>query len=86
MFAGSLLSNFGIAPLIGYFTDMAEMNAKAWNDTTVLINQMDVNAITGSYVKYIGAGMMLCGGIIGALKLIPTIVVSIKETLKAKSS
>ena len=52
----------------------------------LLINQMDVNAIAGSYVKYIGAGMMLCGGIIGAVKLIPTIVVSIKETLKAKSS
>lgn len=86
MLAGSILSNFGIAPLIGYFTDMAQGNASAWNDTTVLISQMDVNAITGSYVKYIGAGMMLCGGIIGALKLIPTIVVSIKETLKAKSS
>ena len=86
MLAGSMLSNFGIAPLIGYFTDMAQSNANAWNDTTVLISQMDVNAITGSYVKYIGAGMMLCGGIIGALKLIPTIVVSIKETLKAKSS
>ena len=86
MLAGSILSNFGIAPLIGYFTDMAQSNAHAWNDTTVLISQMDVNAITGSYVKYIGAGMMLCGGIIGALKLIPTIVVSIKETLKAKSS
>lgn len=86
MLAGSILSNFGIAPLIGYFTDMAAGNAQAWNDTTLLINQMDVNAITGSYVKYIGAGMMLCGGIIGALKLIPTIVVSIKETLKAKSS
>ena len=86
MLAGSILSNFGIAPLIGYFTDMAQNNAKAWNDTTILINQMDVNAITGSYVKYIGAGMMLCGGIIGALKLIPTIIVSIKETLKAKSA
>ena len=44
---------------------------------------MDVNAISSSYVKYIGAGMMLCGGIIGAIKLIPTIIVSIKETLKA---
>ena len=86
MLAGSILSNFGIAPLIGYFTDMAQSNAHAWNDTTILISQMDVNAITGSYVKYIGAGMMLCGGIIGALKLIPTIVVSIKETLKAKSA
>ena len=86
MFAGSILANFGITPLIGYFTDMAQNNIASWNDASVLINQMDVNSIAGSYVKYIGAGMMLCGGIIGAIKLIPTIVVSIKETLKAKSS
>ena len=86
MFAGSILANFGIAPLIGYFTDLADKNMQSWNDASVLLYQMDVNAISGSYVKYIGAGMMLCGGIIGALKLIPTIIVSIKETLKAKSS
>lgn len=86
MFAGSILANFGIAPLIGYFTDMANSSMHSWNDTALLINTMDVNAISSNYVKYIGAGMMLCGGIIGALKLIPTIVVSIKETLKAKSS
>ena len=85
MFAGSVLSNFGIAPLIGYFSDMAMNNAVVWNDAALAINQMDVNAISGSYVKYIGAGMMLCGGLIGAIKLIPTIIVSIKETLKAKS-
>lgn len=85
MFAGSILANFGIAPLIGYFSDLASNNAVTWNDASVLLNQMDVNAISGSYVKYIGAGMMLCGGIIGALKLIPTIVLSIKETLKSKS-
>lgn len=86
MFAGSVLANFGIAPLIGYFTDMAHTDFKAWNDVSILINQMDVNSISGSYVKYIGAGMMLCGGIIGALKLIPTIIVSLKETLKARSN
>ena len=86
MFAGAVLANFGIAPLIGYFTDMAANNMNAWNDASIVIYQMDVNAISGSYVKYIGAGMMLCGGIIGALKLIPTIVVSIKETLKARTS
>ncbi|MGL5153290.1 MAG: OPT family oligopeptide transporter [Clostridium sp.] len=85
MFAGSVLANFGVAPLIGYFTDLAESTAHSWNDASVLVNQMDANAIAGSYVKYIGAGMMLCGGLIGALKLIPTIVVSIRETLKAKS-
>ncbi|MFP9084398.1 OPT/YSL family transporter, partial [Enterococcus faecalis] len=76
MFAGSILANFGIAPLIGYFSDMAEKSMHSWNDASMLIHQMDVNAISGSYVKYIGAGMMLCGGIIGAIKLIPTIIVS----------
>lgn len=86
MFAGSVLANFGITPLIGYFTDFAEHGAQSWNDASMLLHQMDVNAIAGSYVKYIGAGMMLCGGIIGAVKLIPTIVISLKETFKAKSS
>ena len=86
MFAGSVLANFGIAPLIGYFTDFADKNIQSWNDASMLLHQMDVNAISGSYVKYIGAGMMLCGGLIGALKLIPTIIISIKETVKAKSS
>ncbi|MEG2291512.1 MAG: oligopeptide transporter, OPT family [Clostridium sp.] len=86
MFGGSLLANFGIAPLIGYFTDLAGSDVHSWNDTSILLNQMNVNSISGSYVKYIGAGMMLCGGIIGALKLIPTIIFSIKETLKAKSN
>lgn len=85
MFAGSILANFGVAPLIGYFTDMAESNVHIWNDATVFLNSMDVNEISAGYVKYIGAGMMLCGGIIGAIKLIPTIINSIKETLKAKS-
>ena len=86
MFAGSILANFGITPLIGYFTDFAEHGAQSWNDTSVLLHQMDVNAIAGSYVKYIGAGMMLCGGIIGAVKLIPTMLFLLKKHLKQTSS
>ncbi len=85
MFAGSLLSNFAVMPLIGYFSDMAEQGHLVWNNGAVAISQMDVNAIAGSYVKYIGAGMMLCGGLIGAVKLIPTIITSVKETMKAKN-
>lgn len=83
MFAGTLLANFGILPLIGYFAEFAREGEGVWNDPNVAINAMQVNHIAGSYVKYIGAGMMLSGGIIGAIKLIPTIVVSIKETFKA---
>src|SRR5699024_8794872 len=71
---------------IGYFTDMAGSNHTVWNDATTAINQMDVNLISENYVKYIGAGMMLCGGIIGAIKLIPIIISSIEETLRVRSS
>lgn len=86
MFAGSLLSNFGIMPLIGYFSALGREGANVWNDPSVSINAMEVKHIAGSYVKYIGAGMMLSGGIIGAIKLIPTIISSLKETLNAKTS
>ncbi len=86
MFAGSILSNFGIMPLIGYFASMAGDGMQVWNNPAMAISEMDVNAIAGNYVKYIGAGMMLCGGIIGAIKLIPTIISSVQETLKAKNS
>jgi putative OPT family oligopeptide transporter len=86
MFAGSILSNFAVIPLIGYFSDMAAPGLMVWNKSKVAIHGMPVGVIAGSYVKYIGAGMMLCGGIIGAIKLIPVIVGSIKETLGAKAS
>lgn len=86
MFAGSLFANFGILPLIGYFSSFARDGVTVWNNHNVAINAMQVKHIAGSYVKYIGAGMMLSGGLIGAIRLIPTIISSIKETLDAKSS
>lgn len=86
MFAGSILANFAVLPLISYFADFAKAGEHVWNNPNVALSGMQVNHISGSYVKYIGAGMMLSGGIIGALKLLPTIVVSIKETLSAKST
>lgn len=86
MFAGAILSNFGIMPLIGYFSSLGRDGSSVWNNPGVAINAMQVKHIAGSYVKYIGAGMMLSGGFIGAIKLIPTIISSIKETLNAKTS
>ena len=85
MFAGSILANFAIMPLISYFANFAAAGERIWNDPAAALNGMQVNQIAGSYVKYIGAGMMLSGGLIGAIKLIPTIVVSIKETISAKT-
>lgn len=45
---------------------------------------MNFAAISGSYVKYIGAGMMISGGMIGAIRLIPTIINSVKATLDGR--
>ena len=85
MFAGSILANFAVLPLISYFAEFAASNHAVWNNAGVAINEMMVSDIAGSYVKYIGAGMMLSGGLIGAIKLIPTIISSIKETMGTKS-
>jgi len=65
MFAGSILANFGIMPLIGYFAEFGREGANVWNDAGVAIGAMEVSNIAGSYLKYIGAGMMLSGGLIG---------------------
>lgn len=85
MFAGSILANFAVVPLIGYFTQMAGSTAEAWNGSG-LISELGVGDLSGSYGRYIGAGMMLCGGIIGAIKLIPVIISSIKATMAASKS
>ncbi|WP_395546469.1 MULTISPECIES: OPT family oligopeptide transporter [unclassified Lacrimispora] len=84
MFAGSILSNFAITPLIGYFATLGSGGPAVWNNPSVSVNAMGVGDIAGSYVKYIGAGMMLSGGLIGAIKLIPTVIASIKETMNAR--
>lgn len=86
MFAGSILANFVVTPLIGYFAALSESSAPLWNNPNVTIGAMQVGDISGSYVKYIGAGIMLSGGLISAARLIPTVVSSIRETMSAKAT
>ncbi|WP_179395076.1 OPT/YSL family transporter [Lacticaseibacillus absianus] len=81
MFAGSILANFAVVPLIGYFTDMAHGSAVLWNNSDAAIRGLAFDGIAGGYIRYLGAGMMLAGGIIGALRLIPVIGRSLKATL-----
>lgn len=85
MFAGSLLANFAVLPLIGYFASFAGSAATVWNNPDVPLNALTVGGISNGYLRYIGAGMMLSGGLIGAIRLVPTIVSSVRETLGAKS-
>lgn len=86
MFVGTFFANFAITPLISYFTHLAADNVTLWSDASVVLNQMTVDQVGGQFTKYIGAGMMLCGGLIGAVQLIPTIITSVKQTLNARKS
>lgn len=80
MFAGAVLAYFVFGPLIGYLASMADPSVMVWNVPELAVVDMTASDIKGSYLKYIGAGMMLGGGIIGAIKLIPAIVDSLKAT------
>ncbi len=86
MLAGGILANFAVIPLLGYFAENAHPAATAWNDSSLLLTEMSAADIQTTYTKYIGAGMMLAGGTIGAIKLIPVIISSLQETFGAKHS
>lgn len=86
LFAGSFIASFAIVPLVAHFTQYAADGISVWNDASKNLNAADISMISGNYVRYVGAGMMLCGGIIGAIRLIPTIIASLKEVFGAKSS
>lgn len=84
MLAGSILANFAVIPLLGYFAANADPAAVAWNNPDLHLVDMTAANIQSTYTKYIGAGMMLAGGVISAIKLLPVIISSVKEILGAK--
>lgn len=85
MLAGSILANFAVIPLLGYFVSNADPSVVAWNNPDLHLVDMTAANIQSTYTKYIGAGMMLAGGVISAIKLLPVIVSSIKEMLGSKN-
>ena len=86
MFSSSILANAVITPLIGYFTELGEGTVAVWNDASVTLSAMQVDDINSGFVKYIGAGIMLSGGFLTAIKLIPIIASSVKDTFRYRSA
>ncbi|MDR2799021.1 MAG: oligopeptide transporter, OPT family [Bifidobacteriaceae bacterium] len=82
MFASSIFGNFAILPLISYFASMADHTTSVWNSTTKMLYSMNADGLGTTYLRYIGAGMMIYGGIIGAAKLVPMIIKSVKDTVR----
>lgn len=79
MFAGAVLGWLGIIPLITFVGDYA---TTAIYPGEKLISEMNYHEIWENYLRYIGAGAVAFGGIVGLMKSLPTIFSSFAGALK----
>ena len=78
MLAGTILANFVLIPLFGFFGDLVP--SLIVFPSSVPISEMTPGSIASKYTRYIGAGAIATGGLISIIKVIPTIVSSLKQT------
>ena len=83
MVAGSALSWLILIPLITLFGSGFE---QPFAPATKLIRDMSPQEIWGSYIRYIGAGAVATGGLIGLLRAAPTIWTSFTASIRQLSS
>ena len=82
MFSGGMLSWLVLIPLAVMFGG----NIIMYPQTTVTVSEMYANggtsAIWSSYIRYIGAGALVAGGIISLLKSLPLIISTFSGAIK----
>ena len=84
MFAGGLLGWFVLIPAIVFFGGNSIITPQ-----DIAISQLSASEIWSSYIRYIGAGAVACGGIISLIKSLPLIISTFSSTvrgLKEKNS
>lgn len=81
LFCGGILGWFVLMPLIALFGANIVMFPA---DVTVaeLYAKGGSNAIWSSYIRYIGAGAVACGGVLSLVKSLPLIIKTFKEAMK----
>lgn len=79
MVAGGLLSSFIIGPIIAFAGKSA---SEAIYPAAKLIRDMSPYEIWRSYIKYIGAGAVATGGILGLFRALPAIWDSLSASIK----
>ncbi|WP_018963512.1 OPT family oligopeptide transporter [Coprothermobacter platensis] len=79
MFAGAVFGWIMLIPMITFF---GQSVASPIFPSTVPLSQMSYGDIWSSYLKYMGAGAMLCGGFISLIQELPTMFKSFREALK----
>jgi putative OPT family oligopeptide transporter len=75
MVSGAVLGWFVIIPTIAYFG--AGLTTPVLPETSMLISQMEPFDLWDRYLRYIGAGAVAFGGLVGLLNALPTIKESI---------
>lgn len=83
MFSGAVLGWICIIPLISYIGELTNIVIPP---ATIPINEMDYWAIWDNYLRYIGAGAVAFGGVMGLVKTLPTIMNSFFGAVKGFKS
>ncbi len=79
MVGGGLMASFIISPLIAFIGSVA--SAPIYPGT-IPINEMSPELIWKNYIKYIGAGAVATGGVIGLFRALPSIWESLTASIK----
>src|SRR5699024_1036459 len=79
MFAGGVLGWLRIIPLISFIGDLTTTPIYPGE---IPISEMGFHQIWDNYLRYIGAGAVAFGGIMGLIKTLPTIAASFSGSIK----
>ena len=83
MVGGGLMASFIISPIIAFIGSVA---SQPIYPGMIPINQMSPDMIWRNYIKYIGAGAVATGGIIGLFRAFPAIWDSLSASIKQLGS
>ena len=84
MFGGGILAWFVLMPLIFVFgSQVPDAIFPATTTISELFTSSGASAIWSSYIRYIGAGAVACGGVISLVKSFPMIIRAFRKSMES---
>lgn len=83
MVGGGLLAAFVISPIIAF---IGAVSSQAIYPGTIPISEMSTTDIWKNYIKYMGAGAVATGGVLGLIRAFPSIWHSLTASIKQLTS
>jgi putative OPT family oligopeptide transporter len=89
MVSGSVLSWLALIPLLSMFVPLErvhdDLHALGWTDAQIA-KKSEAALIYAAYIKYIGAGAVAMAGLLTLLRTMPTIVSSVRDSIREMKS